>query len=74
MRVAGARIWRTDDDKFVGDDHPDARFLVAAEGDDIPEDAKDVPSNLVAGKHAAPVEKQAPAAKNKAVKGPDADK
>lgn len=37
-RIATERVWRTVDGRHVGDGHLEAAFLVAAEGDEIPDE------------------------------------
>lgn len=61
MATAKENLYRTADDRVVPEGHPDAAFLLAAEGDEIPEGYK-APAKQDAG----PAEdKAAPAPENK---------
>lgn len=68
-RVAKERLYRTADGKVVAESHPEAAFLLAAEGDEIPE-GYDIPKSKQA---AAPADKQVSQPANKSAKA-DADK
>lgn len=65
-RVAKERLYRTVDGKVVPEGHPDAAFLLAAEGDEIPE-GFDVPKSKTTDAKAAetPANKAAKADSNK---------
>jgi hypothetical protein len=60
-RIATDRLWRTEDGRVVSDGDPEARFLLCAPGDEIPEGV-DPPTAKQAAK---PANKQAAAAANK---------
>lgn len=63
-RIAKERLYRTVDDRVVSEGDPDAAYLLAAEGDEIPE-GFDVPKSKI-----APAEKAADTPANKAVAKP----
>lgn len=65
--VAKHRLYIDADGKVVAEDDPAAAFLLAAEGDEIPE-GYDVPAKFKGGT------KEAEPAANKAVSKPSADK
>lgn len=75
---AGQRIWRTEDGRYVGDGHADARILAAGPGDDLPDDFdadafEDGPPPLPVFDPEAAIVKEAPEATDDAAPADDSD-